>query len=238
MSLTEAMTTAPSPAPDLERLADLELAALLSRGDAGAVRLMTRRNNQRLYRAAWSILRDRAEAEEAVQEAYLKGLRGIGGFTGAASLSTWLTRIVVNEALGRRRAAQARARLLEAASVAVLQDYRETLMASSPQRSPESALIRAEVARMLEAAVARLPDAFRPVFVLREIEGLSVAETAEALGLEPATVKTRLLRARRRLQAELDPELRAALADTAAFAGADCARMTERVLAAVAPPSA
>jgi RNA polymerase sigma-70 factor (ECF subfamily) len=227
-------TAALGATPDLEDLADLDLAARLARGDPAAVRLVTTRNNQRLYRACWSILHDRAEAEEAVQEAYMKALRGMAGFTGASSLSTWLTRIAINEALGRRRAAQARARRLERESVAVLQHFRETLMAGSSQRSPEAALIRAEVARLLEAAIGRLPDAFRPVFVLREIEGMSVAETAEALGLEPATVKTRLLRARRRLQKELDPELAAALAGTAAFAGADCARMTERVLAALA----
>lgn len=219
-------------APELEALGDTELAALLARGDAAAVRLVTRRNNQRLFRAAWSILKDRSEAEEAVQDAYLKGFAAIGGFTGASALSTWLTRIVVNEALGRRRAAVRRARRLDASSVTVLQDYREKLMAgpSSPP-SPEAALIRAQVARLLEAAVARLPDGFRSVFVLREVEGMSVAETAEALGLEAATVKTRLLRARRRLQQELDPELAAALAETASFAGADCERLTERVLA-------
>ncbi|HEX8233312.1 MAG TPA: RNA polymerase sigma factor [Caulobacteraceae bacterium] len=211
---------------------ELALAAAVARREPDAVRRLTRENNQRLYRAAWSILKDRAEAEEAVQEGYLKAFRGIGGFAGGSSLSTWLTRIVVNEALERRRAAERRARLLDENSVAVLDRYREKLTGGSARPSPEAALIRAEAARLLQRAVERLPDAFRPVFVLREIEGLSVEETAEALGIAPETVKTRLFRARKRLREELDPELRGVLAETAAFAGADCEAMTARVLAA------
>ena len=221
-------------AEDLERMGDPALAALIAQGDRAAVRLVTQRNNQRLFRAAWSILKDRSEAEDAVQDAYLNAFRAIAGFTGASSLSTWLTRIVINEALARRRAAQRHATALRDSSVLVLEDYRERFMAAPTiSRSPEGALIRAQIAKLLEAAVARLPETFRPVFVLREIEGLSVEETAEALAIPAATVKTRLLRARRRLQQELDPDLRAALADTAVFAGADCEAMTERVMAAL-----
>jgi RNA polymerase sigma-70 factor (ECF subfamily) len=91
--------------------------------------------------------------------------------------------------------------------------------------------MRRQIAKLLEAAIARLPDTFRPVFVLREIEGLSVEDTAEALQIPEETVKTRLFRARRRLQKELDPELCGALSETFPFAGADCEAMTERVLA-------
>lgn len=219
----------------IEDLSDLELAQLIIRGDEGAMRLVTQRNNRRLFRAAWSILKDRSEAEDAVQDAYLKAFRSIGGFVGASSLSTWLTRIVINEALARRRAAERRARSLNQRSVLVLDEYREKLMAgSSLERSPEGAMIRAEIAKMLEAAIARLPELFRTVLVLRDIEGLSVEETAEAMEIAPATVKTRLLRARRRLQQMLSPELGAALAETADFAGADCEAMTARVLTAFA----
>jgi RNA polymerase sigma-70 factor (ECF subfamily) len=225
---------AAQPVADYGQLSDLELAALIGRRDAEALGVVTSRNNQRLERAAWSKLKKRDEAEDAVQEGYLKAFRGIEGFTGASSLSTWLTRIVVNEALGRRRAAQRRYRALGDPSVLVLEEYREKLMAgSSTPRSPEAALIRAEIARLLQAADGRQPDGFRPVYVLREIEGLSVEETAEALGVAPATVKTRLLRARRRLRQELDPDLRAAFAETAAFAGADCEALTARVVAAL-----
>ena len=211
-------------------LSDLELASRISATDVAAVRLVTGRNNQRLYRTAWSILKDRSEAEEAVQDGYMKAFNAIKTFAGSSSLSTWLTRIVVNEALDRRRRAQKRSRMLNQESVLVLEEYREKLMAGSHSHSPEKILMRRQIAKLLETAIARLPDTFRPVFVLREIEGLSVEDTAEALQIPEETVKTRLFRARRRLQKELDPELCGALSETFPFAGADCEAMTERVL--------
>jgi len=215
---------------DHTTLSDLELASRIAATDVAAVRLVTGRNNQRLYRTAWSILKDRSEAEEAVQDGYMKAFYAIKTFSGSSSLSTWLTRIVVNEALDRRRRAQKRSRMLNQESVLVLEEYREKLMAGSHSHSPEKILMRRQIAKLLEAAIARLPDTFRPVFVLREIEGLSVEDTAEALQIPEETVKTRLFRARRRLQKELDPELCGALSETFPFAGADCEAMTERVL--------
>ena len=211
-------------------LSDLELASRIAAADVAAVRLVTGRNNQRLYRTAWSILKDRSEAEEAVQDGYMKAFNAIKTFAGSSSLSTWLTQIVVNEALDRRRRAQKRSRMLNQESVLVLEEYREKLMAGSHSHSPEKLLMRRQIAKLLETAIARLPDTFRPVFVLREIEGLSVEDTAEALQIPEETVKTRLFRARRRLQKELDPELCGALSETFPFAGADCEAMTERVL--------
>jgi len=211
-------------------LSDLELASRIAATDVAAVRLVTGRNNQRLYRTAWSILKDRSEAEEAVQDGYMKAFYAIKTFSGSSSLSTWLTRIVVNEALDRRWRAQKRSRMLNQESVLVLEEYREKLMAGSHSHSPEKILMRRQIAKLLETAIARLPDTFRPVFVLREIEGLSVEDTAEALQIPEETVKTRLFRARRRLQKELDPELCGALSETFPFAGADCEAMTERVL--------
>jgi RNA polymerase sigma-70 factor, ECF subfamily len=215
---------------DCTTLSDIELAGRIAERDVAAVRLVTSRNNQRLYRTAWSILKDRSEAEEAVQDGYMKAFNAIETFAGGASLSTWLTRIVVNEALGRRRGTQSRSRLLNQDSVLVLEEYREKLMAGSVSDSPERVLMRRQISKLLETAIARLPDTFRPVFVLREIEGLSVEDTAEALQIPDETVKTRLFRARRRLQKELDPELCGALSETFPFAGADCEAMTERVL--------
>jgi RNA polymerase sigma-70 factor (ECF subfamily) len=213
---------------------DAELVEGLRRRDPAAVRRLTTLYNQRLYRAAWSILRNRAEAEEALQEAYLKAMEGIGRFEAKSALSTWLTRIVINEALGRRRAAQRRMARLLGSPIILMEEYRDRLMGgAAAHRSPEAALARKEVARLLEAAVGRLPEPFRLVFVLRAVEGLSVEETAEALGVRPETVKTRYLRARRRLQQELDPELAAVFGETLAFAGLDCAAMTERVIAAL-----
>jgi RNA polymerase sigma-70 factor (ECF subfamily) len=221
------------PKPDYENLDDPALARLVAARDAGAVRLVTQRNNQRLFRAAWSILRNRAEAEDAVQSAYLRAFAAIEGFEGRSSLSTWLTRIAINEALGRARAAKRRRAHLDGSSVAVLNDYREKLMqGSTGGGSPEQSQARAELRGLMEAAIARLPDPFRLVFVLREIEDLSVEEVAETLGLLPATVKTRHLRARRRLQQDLAPEVRDALTGSFPFAGVDCEAMTERVVSA------
>ncbi len=217
---------------DYERASDVELCRLVVQRDPHAVRLITSRNNQRLYRAAWSVLKHRAEAEEAVQDGYLKAFAAMDSFGGTSSLSTWLTRIVINEALERRRKAERRTRLLRERAVTDIDDYRERLMEGSERPpSPEAETMRGQVARVLERAIGKLPENFRTVFVLREVEGLSVEETADVLQDPKETVKTRLLRARRRLQQELDPELREALQGAFPFAGADCDRLTERVLA-------
>jgi len=218
---------------DYESLSDLELARLIAARDPAAVRLVTQRNNQRLFRTAWSVLKNREEAEDSVQSAYLGAFRAIGSFEGRSSLSTWLTRIVLNEALGRARAARRRRAGLDEKSVIHLDDYREKLMRGSlAGAAPDAAVAREQMRLLLEKAIGALPEPFRLVFVLREVEGLSVEEVAETLGVLPATVKTRDLRARRRLQEALAPELKAALTGTFPFAGADCERMTLRVLEA------
>ena len=135
---------------DYDLLSDIDLATLVVRRDANAVRVITVRNNQRLYRAAWSVLRNRSEAEEAVQDAYLKAFAGMTDFAGASSLSTWLTRIVINQALERKRTAERRERLLRKRSVTDLDDYREKFMAGSEtQRSPEAEMMRREIAKLL-----------------------------------------------------------------------------------------
>ena len=218
---------------DYRQLDDLNLAKLCEHGDRGAVRHVLTMNNQRLFRTAWSILKDRAEAEEAVQAAYVSAFARIGDFEGRSSLSTWLTRIVANEAIGRLRFIKRRREKLEDEGIAVLDTYRERLMRGSDAPSPDAAVAREQLRGLLEVAIAALPDTFRTVFVLREIEGLSVEETAEALGIAPATIKTRLLRARRKLQQALAPEVRTALSGTFPFAGADCEAMATRVMAAL-----
>ena len=220
------------PKTDLESLDDASLAALVAKRDPAAVRLVTMRNNQRLFRAAWSILRNRAEAEDAVQSAYLRAFAALGGVEGRSSLSTWLTRIAINEALGRQRAAKRRRAHLDSGSVVVLDEYRDKLMRGSAPAAPDAEHARARLRGLLEQAIGALPDAFRTVFVLREVEGLSVHETPHALALAPATVKTRHYRARQRLQQALAPEVKAALEGTFPFAGADCERITERVVKA------
>ena len=216
---------------DYAALDDVDLARLCANGHREAARHLITANNQRLFRAAWSILKDRGEAEDAVQAAYLSAFAAIGQFEGRSSLSTWLTRITVNEALGRLRSDRSRRERLQAEGVTVLDTYREKLMAGSDSPAPDAAAAREQLRRMLERAVAELPDAFRTVFVLREVEGLSGEETAEALRIPAATVKTRLLRARRRLQQALAGEVHDALAGTFPFAGADCAALTDRVMA-------
>ena len=215
----------------LRPITDIEMAQRCRARDREAIRAIVTANNQRMFRTAWSILKDRGEAEEAVQSAYVSAFASLDTFEGRSSLSTWLTRIVVNEALGRLRAQKRRRDQLEGAGVAVLEDYREAFMRGSEARPPDVALAREQMRRLLEQAVAMLPETFRTVFVLREVEGLSGEETAEALDLPVATVKTRLHRARRKLQQILAPQIGNALSETFPFAGADCAALTERVLA-------
>src|SRR5262245_31283298 len=131
---------------DYESLTDLQLAERIARRDATAVRLVTRRNNQRLYRTAWSVLRNRADAEDVVQEAYLKAFASIETFAGSSSLSTWLTRIVLNEALGKKRLMQRRERLMQQESVAMIYTYRQNMTGGSVVvASPEADVARAEI---------------------------------------------------------------------------------------------
>ncbi|HWF89880.1 MAG TPA: sigma-70 family RNA polymerase sigma factor, partial [Pyrinomonadaceae bacterium] len=181
-----------------EHLTDLQLASWIVDRDPRAVRLVTQRNNQRLFRVAWSIVRNRSDAEDVVQETYVRAFAAISTFNGLSSLSTWLTRIAINEALARKRSSQRRVAALNANSVLVLDEYREKLMDLRERRdTPETALMRKQLAQLLERAIAMLPEAFRTTFVLREIEGLSVNETADVLQIPPVTVKTRYLRARK-----------------------------------------
>lgn len=225
------MTSRRNLAPDYARMSDTDLAACCAAGDASAVRHLVSANNQRLFRTAWSILRNREEAEDVVQSSYAKALAAIGGFEGRSSLTTWLTRIAINEALARKRVLDRRRRHLEAEGVSVLDDYREQLAGGSRTPSPEGEAARQQLRLILEQAISALPEAFRTVFVLHEIEGLSVEDAAEALEIPTGTVKTRLMRARAKLQQALAPEVRAALTGTFPFAGADCARLTDQVLA-------
>lgn len=227
------MTTQLKTAVDYSALGDAELAQRCAARERGAIQHVIAANNQRLFRTAWSILKSRPDAEEAVQAAYLSAFANIGSFEGRSALSTWLTRIVVNEALGRRRAEERRRRHLEREGVALLDDYRDALMRGSDADSPDVAVAREQIRKLLEQAVGQLPDPFRTVFVLREIEGLSSEETAEVLDVPVATVKTRLFRSRRRLQETLAPEMVAVLSGAFPFAGSDCAEMAERVLSAI-----
>lgn len=205
---------------------DLVVARRCAAGDIEAIRRLTRDNNQRLFRAAWSILKDQSEAEDAVQSAYLNAFASIDRFEARSSLSTWLTRIVINEALGRSRALKSRQSMLQSEGVTIMEDYRTV-------DAPDVTLAREQLRGMMERAVADLPDEFRTVFVLRDVEGVSAEETSDALDIPVATVKSRLFRARRKLRSSLAPEVRGALEGTFPFAGADCERLTANLLQAV-----
>jgi RNA polymerase sigma-70 factor (ECF subfamily) len=224
------MTVRNNVALDYAAMAEVELARCCVDGDVEAVRHLVVANNQRLFRTAWSILKNRQDAEDAVQSAYAKGFAAMADFEGRSSLTTWLTRIAINEALARRRAQERRRKHLESEGVEVLENYREQLAKGSHAPSPEAEAARDQLRSILERAIADLPENFRTVFVLHEIEGASVEDTAETLSIPAGTVKTRLMRARRKLQQALAPEVRSALTGTFPFAGADCARLTERVM--------
>jgi RNA polymerase sigma-70 factor (ECF subfamily) len=225
------MSASGTVALDYAAMADIDLAHCCASGDVAAVRHLVTANNQRLFRTAWSILKSRHEAEDVLQSCYAKALPAIGTFEGRSSLTTWLTRIAINEALARRRTQERRRKYLEAEGVEVLETYREQLAKGSQAPSPEAEAAREQLRAILERAIADLPETFRTVFVLHEIEGVSVEDAADALDIPTGTVKTRLMRARRKLQQALAPEVRTALTGIFPFAGLDCARLTDRVIA-------
>lgn len=226
------MTSKRTLALDYAGMTDVELARCCAGGDAQAVRHLVTTNNQRLFRTAWSILKNRQESEDVLQSAYASALRAIGSFEGRSALTTWLTRITINEALARRRVQERRRKHLESEGVQVLESYREQLAKGSQAPSPEAEAAREQLRSILERAIGDLPANFRTVFVLHEIEGVPVEEAAQTLGIPTGTVKTRLMRARLKLQQALAPEVRSALTGTFPFAGADCARLTEQVVRA------
>ena len=214
------------------KLSDPELAQRIASGDKDAFELLMRRHNQILYRTARSILKDDAEAEDAAQEAWLLAYRAIGNFRGDAKLSTWLVRIVVNEAISRRRKRSRGAEVIQLNGET--QEDREAVEENVNQtlpEQPEHAARRAQTRRLLEAKIDELPDAFRTVFVLRALEELSVEEAAIALGIPQATVRSRFFRARGLLREALSKEIDLAYGDAFAFAGARCDRIVAGVLA-------
>lgn len=202
----------------------------IRQGDHAAFEAMMREHNRRLYRVAISILNDAAEAEEALQDAYLIAYRRIGDFEGKAKLSTWLTRIVVNEALQRLRK-QRRQRVVLPFATTDIGEEDLTMSEDTKAETPENATARAQVRRLLEREVGKLPIGFRTVFILREVEDLTVEETAECLEIPEATVRTRLFRAKSQLREALSKEIDLAMAGAFEFAGARCDRIVANVLA-------
>ncbi|WP_262027509.1 RNA polymerase sigma factor [Microvirga sp. Mcv34] len=215
----------------LDGLDDRALVERARRQDGAALRLIMERHNRQLYHVARSVLRDDAEAEDVVQEAYLRAFTHLEGFRSEARLATWLTRIALNEALERLRKRRPSVDLQQIDTINEQGEARVIYLPSARQDGdPEAAAARAEIRRSLERAIDGLPDPFRIVFVLRDIEEMSIEATAGQLGLRPETVKTRLHRARRLLRQSLHETLSAALTDAFPFAGTRCARITQTVL--------
>jgi RNA polymerase sigma-70 factor (ECF subfamily) len=211
-------------------IADTELAQRVANGEEAAIRLLMKRHNQTLFRTARAILREDAEAEDAVQEAYMKAIRGIHAFRSDAKLSTWLIRITVNEALAKLRRTRRAADVIPlAADIPGGEHVYDTTV--SPEAGPEESAMRGQARKLMESRIDALPEAFRAVFVLRAVEELSVEETAAALEIPEATVRTRFFRARGLLRESLSREMDVALDQAFHFAGERCARITERVIA-------
>jgi RNA polymerase sigma-70 factor, ECF subfamily len=187
------------------------------RRDDDAVRELTRRYNQRLFRIARSILRQDADAEDVVQDTYVRVFTHLEQFRGDSSVGTWLVRIAINLALGRLR------RRRDTVNI-------DDTPAASADAGPEKQMANQQLRALLERAIDELPDAFRTVFVARIVEGLSIHETAELLHLRPETVKTRVHRARVALRRTIERHTGAAAADAFSFDGARCERLTSRVI--------
>jgi RNA polymerase sigma-70 factor, ECF subfamily len=214
-------------------LPDDELVRRIALGDREALGFLMLRYNQKLYRTARSILKDDAEAEDTVQEAYLLAYRSIGRFRGVAKISTWLVRVVANEALGRLRKRNRSAEIIWMDGN-MHEDIEASEKHGNDERAPgqpERAALRAETRRLLERTIDTLPHAFRVVFVLRAIEEMTVEETAAALEIPEATVRSRFFRARGLLRETLSREIDFSLEDVFHFAGARCDRIVAGVLA-------
>lgn len=212
-------------------LAALDDAELLRRAltrDAEAFAAIMQRHNQRLYRIARSVLRNSAEAEDAVQEAYVAAFSHLASYRGESPLGAWLARIVMNEALGRlrRKPAPADFAPLEAVPEAEIIQFPQSAASEDPERT----MAQRQILQLVEKATDALPEVYRMVFVARVIEGMSVEETADLLRVKPETVKTRLHRARALVRDQLNKQIGPVLMDAFPFAGRRCERLTLGVL--------
>ena len=217
-------------APRTERAVhdDAELIRRMLERDEAAVRAIMTANNRRLYRLARGILRNDAEAEDVVQETYVRAFTHLAEFRGASSLATWLARIAINEALGRLRRDRPAVELSLLPRGGVDAEIIPFPLATTDD--PEKSMAQREIQHVVEHAIDELPEAFRLVFITRVIEGMNVEETAEILGLKPQTVKTRLHRARTMLRNNVEKKIGPVVMDAFPFAGKRCERLTEAVL--------
>ncbi|MBV2208418.1 MAG: RNA polymerase sigma factor [Thermomonas sp.] len=217
---------------DYSALDDLALVACVQAGEHEAFRQITQRCNQRLFRVVRGVLLDPAEAEDVVQQAYVHAFEKIDSFRGEASLATWLVRIALNEAYGRLR------RRHETVDIdSMEQPPTSAQVIAFPGLNladdPAEAAARQQLRRLLERAMDALPEDFRLVYVLRDVEGFSVEEAAVALSIREETVKTRLHRARTQLRKALQAQLGECTSEAYAFMGERCVRMTEAVMQSI-----
>ena len=207
---------------------DTELLGLARDGNAIAFDALIRRHDRFLYRIARSILRDDHEAEDVVQDTFVKAFKGLVDFRADASLSTWLTRITLNEALGRKRRRRNTVQLGELKQLTNGQVGQSPMIA--PEQDPEIMTAQHQIGKLLERTIDELPDGLRTVFMMRDVEEVDTAETASLLKLTEATVKTRLHRARRLLRELLGDEIRESLKDVFPFGRSRCDRLVARLL--------
>jgi RNA polymerase sigma-70 factor (ECF subfamily) len=212
-------------------MTDMDLARRIYSGDHSAFEKLMRRCNRQLFRIARGILKNDTDAEDALQEAYITAYSALQKFRGESKLSTWLARIVINEALGRLRKKKSESVVIDLSA----QGREERSVESGAEMdaaraSPEEATLHAEVRALIERKLDELPTAFRTVFVMRELEEMTVEETAQCLGIPEATVRSRLFRARGLLRASLEREVGRAMQDVFSFAGARCDRIVAAVL--------
>jgi RNA polymerase sigma factor (sigma-70 family) len=207
---------------------DRAMAIRIVAGDAAAFESLMRRYNRRLYRLARATLRDRTEAEDVLQDAYIRAYQSMEGFRGDASLGTWLSRLVLNECFARMRRTVRRENVVSMVSASGHAE--STRMIIDESDSPDNEVGRVQVRELLERNVDALPETFRMVFVLRSVEELSVDETAEALGISEETVRSRHFRAKSRLRAALAAELDLAETNLFEFGGELCDQVVSKVL--------
>ena len=208
---------------------EAELVGRARNRDEAAIRSIMQANNRRLYRLARGILRNDSEAEDVVQETYVRAFTHLEGFRGDSSLSTWLARIATNEALGRLRRRRPSVDV-DTLAPGVLEAQIIQFPNSGASEDPEKTMAQREIQRVVEHAIDELPEAFRIVFITRVMEGMNVEETAEILGIKPETVKTRLHRARAMLRENVESKIGPVVMEAFPFAGKRCERLTDAVL--------
>src|SRR6476469_2014641 len=207
---------------------DAELVRRALGREEAAVRTIMQSNNRRLYRRARGVLRNDSEAEDVVQDTYVRAFTHLEQFRGDSSLSTWLSRIAMNESLGRLRRQRPGVEWSELEKSTPQAQIIPFPLVSSDD--PEKSMAQREIQQVVEHAIDELPEPFRLVFITRVIEGMNVEETAEILGLKPETVKTRLHRARAMLRDNVEKKIGPVVMEAFPFAGKRCERLTAAVL--------